>query len=191
MAGANWILDNGCWILDNNQGAQNTALPARSALPPVWGVFASQGECYNQGMKTSPKTSSIIAAAASALAAACVGAAVTDQIQYFANHAKYYFPKSDITNMAARCCSRIKAIGGRLYIGLGNYTYNTGPTPVIALSPQTGTFTNEFSAGTEAIDDFKVFSNGKVYVPSLDPREASSSILGHFFIRSSTGDNGT
>ncbi len=142
-------------------------------------------------MKTTAKVPSIIAAAASALAAACFGADVTDQIQYFANPAKHYYSKSDITNMSARCCRRIKAIDGRLYIGLGDYTYNTGPTPVVALSPQTGAFTNEYSAGTEAIDDFKVFSNGKVYVPSLDPREASSSILGHFFIRSSTGDNGT
>lgn len=142
-------------------------------------------------MKTTRYIAAILAVATSALASICIGADVTDQVTYFANPAKYYFPKSDITNMAARCCSRIKAIGGRLYIGLGNYTYNTGPAPVVALSPQTGVFTNEYSAGTEAIDDFKVFSNGKVYVPSLDPREANKSIMGHFFIRSSTGDNAT
>ena len=141
-------------------------------------------------MKTTAKVSAIVAALASALATACMGADVTDQIQYFANPAKYYFPKENITNAAARCCTRIKAIGGRLYIGMGDYTYNTGPTPVVALSPQTGTFTNEYSAGTEAIDDFKVFSNGKVYVPSLDPRE-NHAREGHFFIRSSVYSNGT
>ena len=84
-------------------------------------------------MKTTRYIAAILAVATSALASICIGADVTDQVTYFANPAKYYFPKSDITNMAARCCSRIKAIGGRLYIGLGNYTYNTGPAPVVAL----------------------------------------------------------
>lgn len=142
-------------------------------------------------MKTSTRGSATIAAFVSAFALSCMGVDVSDRVQYFANPAKHYFPQENFTNIAARCCTRVKAIGGRLYIGLGDYTYNTGPAPVVALSPQTGTFTNEFSAGTEAIDDFKVFSNGKVYVPSLDPREANKSIMGHFFIRSSTGDNAT
>ena len=139
-------------------------------------------------MKTTATVSAILAAA---FVATCFGADVTDQLQYFANPAQHYFPKTDLTNMSARCCRCLKAINGRLYVGMGDYTYNTGPTPIVALSPQTGTFTNEFSAGTEAIDDFKVFSNGKVYVPSLDPRESNKSIMGHFFIRSSTGDNAT
>ena len=93
---------------------------------------------------------------------------------------------TDFTNLTARACLRLVPYRGRIYVGMGDYTYNCGPVPVMSIDPQTGDSITEFTAGTEAIDDFKVFSDGCLYVPSLDEKEGATN-HGHFFRRDTNG----
>ena len=93
---------------------------------------------------------------------------------------------TDFTNLTARACLRLVPYRGRIYVGMGDYTYNCGPVPVMSIDPQTGDCITEFTAGTEAIDDFKVFSDGCLYVPSLDEKEGATN-HGHFFRRDTNG----
>lgn len=130
------------------------------------------------------KTPAIVAFLSLVSAATAATTNVTDGIRYFANPAAAYYPdSSNITNLAARSCTKLRVINGRIYVGMGDYTYNTGPTPIVSVSPQTGEIFQRtggtYYAGTDAIDDFFVFG-GRIYIPGLDPREGDSH-YGHFF----------
>ncbi len=59
---------------------------------------------------------------------------------------------------------------GKVYWGYGDYDANTGPIAIVALNPQNNTFSMEYTADTEAIHTYRVLSNGKLYVPYIDPR---------------------
>lgn len=61
----------------------------------------------------------------------------------------------------------------RLYVSGGEWNANTGPCPVFAVDPETGAFTNEFSAGTETVWYFRPASDGSLYVPGVDIKEGS------------------
>jgi len=58
--------------------------------------------------------------------------------------------------------------------------------PVFAIDPATGTFTNEYDAGTELIADFKEFSDGRLWAGSVDIRDKHEH-AGHFFRRETDG----
>ena len=61
-----------------------------------------------------------------------------------------------------------------------------GPCPIFAVDPYSGAWTNEFSAGTEDIYEFKEFSDGRLYASAVDPNEKSAN-FGSTFRRGHDG----
>lgn len=60
-------------------------------------------------------------------------------------------------------------IGGRLYLGHGDWTVNLGPTNVISVGPDGDFITHLTAVPTEALDCFREI-DGHVYAPLTDPR---------------------
>lgn len=75
---------------------------------------------------------------------------------------------------------------GRIYCAGGDWGANKGPVPVFAIDPATGSFTNEFTAGTDMISDFKTFSDGRLWAGAVDKKEYDPNV-GHFFRRELDG----
>jgi hypothetical protein len=71
-----------------------------------------------------------------------------------------------------RILATLEPFGGKLYVGYGDYSWNTGP---ISITPWTGSAfgATEFVADTEAIYTFRQIG-GLLYVPSIDPRGFSA-----------------
>ena len=61
----------------------------------------------------------------------------------------------------------------RLYVSGGEWNANTGPCPIFAIDPETGAFTNEYTAGTETVWYYRPASDGSLYVPGVDIKEGS------------------
>ncbi|MDO4570130.1 MAG: hypothetical protein Q4D38_07095 [Planctomycetia bacterium] len=80
---------------------------------------------------------------------------------------------------------------GRIYLGCGAYdnvppAANAGPVPVIAWDTETNSFvTEENRLPDEQLDNFKVFSDGLLYAPGIDPRQGWD--LGNFYRRNADG----
>lgn len=64
----------------------------------------------------------------------------------------------------------MQRFGGRIWLGHGNSSDNTGPTPIWSLDPATGRFASDFTADEEQVDIFRVLG-GELYVPGHDSRE--------------------
>lgn len=79
---------------------------------------------------------------------------------------------------------------GKLFVGGGATELNAGPVNLQQIDPVTKKVTIEGSAGTENISVFKVFSDGRLYVPSQDPRDYDDITAddGHVFVRNPDGD---
>ena len=60
---------------------------------------------------------------------------------------------------------------GKIYTSGGDWENNGGPCPIFAIDPYTGEWEQEWVAGTEATCEFKEFSDGRLYLPSIDIRE--------------------
>ena len=88
----------------------------------------------------------------------------------------------------AREVQDLHVYNGKIYTAGGDWGAfsNQGPVPVFAIDPATGTFTNEFDAGTEMIVDYKTFSDGRLWVGAIDPKNGDPNI-GHFFRRELDG----
>ena len=61
----------------------------------------------------------------------------------------------------------------RLYVSGGEWNANTGPCPIFSIDPETGAFTNEYTAGTETVWYYRPASDGSLYVPGVDIKEGS------------------
>ena len=112
---------------------------------------------------------------------------VTDSLEYlFAPLESRYGTSTDY--QSSRGCHCLEYIDGRIYIGGGDWGNNTGPVPIISILPgATPTWTNEYSAGTEQIEAFKKFSDGRIWTRATDPREHDSN-YGSFFAKYPGGD---
>ncbi|MDO4549823.1 MAG: hypothetical protein Q4C96_01055 [Planctomycetia bacterium] len=80
---------------------------------------------------------------------------------------------------------------GRIYLGCGGYdnsppAANAGPVPVIAFDTKSKKFvTEEKGLPDEQLDNFKIFSDGLLYAPGIDPRQGWE--LGNFYRRTPNG----
>ncbi len=112
---------------------------------------------------------------------------VTSSLEYlFAPMESRYGTSADY--QSSRGCHCLEYIDGRIYIGGGDWGSNTGPVPIISILPgATPTWTNEYSAGTEQIEAFKKFSDGRIWTRATDPREHDSN-YGSFFAKYPGGD---
>ena len=94
------------------------------------------------------------------------------------------------SEVTKRPVTDLKVYDGKLFVSGGATELNAGPCPLQHIDPYTKKITVEGSAGTENISVFKVFSDGRLYVPSQDPRDydADYSDDGHVFVRNPAGD---
>ena len=74
------------------------------------------------------------------------------------------------SNTTARHVPDLFPYHGKLYTSGGNWgqSEHTGPCPIWAIDPYSGTWEKEWHAGTEAVYEFKEFSDGRLYLPSID-----------------------
>ena len=88
----------------------------------------------------------------------------------------------------AREVQDLHVYNGKIYTAGGDWGAfsNQGPVPVFAIDPATGTFTNEYEAGTDIITDFKTFSDGRLWTACVDGRNGHEN-EGHFFRREQNG----
>ncbi|MDO4583755.1 MAG: hypothetical protein Q4D62_06590 [Planctomycetia bacterium] len=114
---------------------------------------------------------------------------VTDQLEDLGVPHKERFPDGEMA-YARNIWDMIPYLG-RIYLGCGAYdnsppAANAGPVPVIAWDTESNTFvTEEKSLPDEQLDNFKVFSDGLLYAPGIDPRQGWE--LGNFYRRNADG----
>ena len=71
----------------------------------------------------------------------------------------------------ARAATSIGVCDGKIFVSGGDWDDNLGPCPIFAVDPYSGAYVKEYESGTEAIDYFRIGSDGSLYAPSVDPRE--------------------
>src|SRR5574344_92059 len=106
----------------------------------------------------------------------------TSDLIYLGNPAKSRWPTSAIS----RHVQDLHPYKGKIYTSGGEWGGNTGPCPCFAVDPYSGAYENEFDAGTDAIYEFKEFSDGLLYCSAVDPHE-NVSTFGHTFRREANG----
>ncbi len=79
--------------------------------------------------------------------------------------------KTRWSDLASRHVASMGVHDGRLYVSGGNWDNNTGPCPIFAVDPYTGSFSTEYTAGTESVDYYRYGSDGSMYIPSIDPKD--------------------
>ncbi len=72
---------------------------------------------------------------------------------------------------------------GRLYIGHGDGSANTGPTEILSVDPTSNEFVNEFVTDENAIGSFRVL-DGRLVIPGGDRRNAE---LGSIYVLTQDG----
>lgn len=107
---------------------------------------------------------------------------LTGSLEYLGNPAASRWP----TSSKSRHVQDLQPHRGKIYTSGGEWGNNTGPCPCFAVDPYSGAFMNEFDAGTDAIYEFKEFSDGRLYTSAVDPHENAANI-GHTFRRGATG----
>ena len=71
----------------------------------------------------------------------------------------------------ARAATSLGVCDGKIFVSGGDWDDNLGPCPIFAVDPYSGAYVKEYESGTEAIDYFRIGSDGSLYAPSVDPRE--------------------
>lgn len=90
--------------------------------------------------------------------------------------------------LSSRAVHTMDYLDGRIYIGGGDWSANTGPVPIISILPgDKPTWTNEYTAGAEHLEAFKKFSDGRIWTRATDPKEGQPN-YGHFFAKYPGGD---
>lgn len=89
---------------------------------------------------------------------------------------------------AGREISDLTLYNGRLYVGYGDYTANTGPIDLYSYDAKTGASSLDIKVPTEDIDVITEI-NGKLYVPYIDPRAEWTSPVGYASTKSGTWQN--
>lgn len=107
---------------------------------------------------------------------------VTADMTLLCNPAKSRWPGS----AQSRHVQDLHPYQGKIYTSGGEWGGNTGPCPCFAVDPYSGAYENEFDAGTDAIYEFKEFSDGLLYCSAVDPHE-NVSTFGHTFRREANG----
>lgn len=97
---------------------------------------------------------------------------VTDALEYLGNPAYSRWPNSPMSRHVQDLCP----YKGKIYTSGGEWDTNTGPCPIFAVDPYSGAFTNEFTAGTDAIYEFKEFSDGRLYTSAIDLHEGAANV---------------
>lgn len=77
-------------------------------------------------------------------------------------------PQNAGINGKARNIWDLQLYQDKIYLGFGSTTQNTGPTPLWAFNPNTYSFENLCTIGTEAIERLRVW-NDTLFVPNADP----------------------
>jgi hypothetical protein len=112
---------------------------------------------------------------------------VTASLEYlFAPmESRYGTSTNSLTSRAVHC---LEYLDGRIYVGGGDWDANSGPVPIVSVLPGAApTWTNEYSAGTEHIEAYKKFSDGRIWTRATDPKEGQPN-YGHFFAKYPGGD---
>ncbi len=107
---------------------------------------------------------------------------LTDALEYLGNPAYSRWPNSPMS----RHVQDLFPHKGKIYTSGGEWDSNTGPCPIWAVDPYSGAFTNEFDAGTDAIYEFKEFTDGRLYTSAIDLHEGATNV-GSTFRRESNG----
>ena len=107
---------------------------------------------------------------------------LTDALEYLGNPAYSRWPTSPMS----RHVQDLFPHKGKIYTSGGEWDSNTGPCPIWAVDPYSGAFTNEFDAGTDAIYEFKEFTDGRLYTSAIDLHEGAANV-GSTFRRGSNG----
>lgn len=97
---------------------------------------------------------------------------VTDALEYLGNPAYTRWPNSPMS----RHVQDLFPYKGKIYTSGGEWDTNTGPCPIWAVDPYSGAYTNEFDAGTDAIYEFKEFSDGRLYTSAIDLHEGAANV---------------
>ena len=97
---------------------------------------------------------------------------VTASLEYLGNPAYTRWPGSPMS----RHVQDLFPYKGKIYTSGGEWDTNTGPCPIWAVDPYSGTYTNEFDAGTDAIYEFKEFTDGRLYTSAIDMHEGAANI---------------
>ena len=105
---------------------------------------------------------------------------LTSEMEYLGNPAYSRWPSSGMS----RHVQDLFPYKGKIYTSGGEWDTNTGPCPIWAVDPYSGAYTNEFDAGTDAIYEFKAFTDGRLYTSAIDPHEGAANI-GSIFRRGS------
>ena len=92
---------------------------------------------------------------------------VTSSLEYVGNPAKNRWPATSYPRGALD----LQFHRGTLLVGSGEVEVNPGPVYLYGIDPVTLDETFEYSAGTEAVANFRVASWGELLVPSQDPHE--------------------
>ncbi len=61
---------------------------------------------------------------------------------------------------------------GNLYMGYGDWQANTGPIHIVHYDPVSGLFVDEFTLGTESVQNYRSI-DGNLYVTSIDPERST------------------
>lgn len=77
-------------------------------------------------------------------------------------------PQDAGINGKARNIWDLQLYKDKIYLGYGSTTQNTGPTTLWAFNPNTNSFENCCSIGTEAIERLRIW-NDTLFVPNADP----------------------
>jgi len=80
---------------------------------------------------------------------------------------------------SARYIKDLAIDDGRLYLGYGNYTANTGPTDVAYVNLSTRATGVAVTAPTEEINTYRSF-RGNLYAPWIDPRGSGTTVNGGY-----------
>ena len=107
---------------------------------------------------------------------------LTSSMEYLGNPAYSRWPNSPMSRHVQDLCP----YKGKIYTSGGEWDTNTGPCPIFAVDPYSGAYTNEFDAGTDAIYEFKEFSDGRLYTSAIDLHEGAANV-GSTFRRESNG----
>ena len=118
------------------------------------------------------KTHIAVFALVASLAALADVPDLTSSMEYLGNPAYSRWPNSPMSRHVQDLCP----YKGKIYTSGGEWDTNTGPCPIFAVDPYSGAFTNEFTAGTDAIYEFKEFSDGRLYTSAIDLHEGAANV---------------
>nr|MCR5839480.1 hypothetical protein [Kiritimatiellia bacterium] len=118
-----------------------------------------------------------------AMPAALAATDVTSSLEYLFTPLGERYTGTGDSALHARGVHCLRYLDGRIFVGGGEWNDNTGPAPVYSITPgATPSLAYEYTPGSEAIEDCKKFSDGRVWTRATDAREHDAN-YGFFFAR--------